>query len=105
LPVPFPDRSEPAAVFPLTAGGEKLKDKVVRIALLPDAGGAIYQLDMVEGKLTRDVGINQCYPMTYWLQRSADENRKLVIDAVTKAGLTWPPSWLPLQSAETKRAG
>ncbi len=104
VPIPFPDRIEPAPVFPLTEGGERLKDKVVRLAVLPDAGGAIYQLDLVEGKLTRDAGINQCYPMTYWLQKPVEWNRQQVIDAVTKAGLPWPPPWLPIQTAESQPA-
>ncbi|NLE60345.1 MAG: hypothetical protein GX616_18505 [Planctomycetes bacterium] len=104
VPIPFPDRTEPAPVFPLTEGGERLRDKVVRLAVLPDAGGAIYQLDLVEGKLTRDVGINQCYPMTYWLQKPVEWNRQQVVDAVTKAGLPWPPPWLPIRTTDSQPA-
>jgi hypothetical protein len=60
----------------LTHGGERLKDKFARIAVLPEAGGAIYQLDLVDGTITRDTGINQSYPATYWLQRPVEENRR-----------------------------
>ncbi|HRR85807.1 MAG TPA: hypothetical protein P5316_12435 [Phycisphaerae bacterium] len=97
--LPFPDRTKPAAIFPLINDTE-----TATLASLPDAGGAIYRFDLVYEKLTRDAGINQCYPMTYWLQKPVEWNRQQVIDAVTKAGLPWPPPWLPIQTAESQPA-
>lgn len=71
-----------------------------RVALFPEDGGTTFLLDESTGKLTLEGLVNEAYPETYWRQLPTGSKRKQFMEAISKAGLVWPP---PVASTRTAK--
>ena len=106
---PFEDTMA-ALELPGTPAGPVMQDPnrtgtvpgMVRIALLPQAGGTSFLLELASCKVVREGMVNETLPATWWRQRSPEANRQLLKQTLEQAGLAWPKEW-PATQGEGNR--
>jgi hypothetical protein len=87
--VSLPGTEKPGRVMDAT--GQYLPGGGIRVALFPEEGGTTFLLNESTGKITLEGLVNEAYPETYWRQQPTASKREQFMQAIAKAGLTWPP--------------